>query len=125
MKRALVQFVMIVGVISLVFVSSASALNLNPGCETNLSAAECALLKQDEISQGSTNNRIQTIIYTALGILGGLAVIMIIFAGFTYTTSAGDAQKITTAKNMILYALIGIAVAILATSIVYLVTRVV
>lgn len=45
---------------------------------------------------------------------GVAAVIMVIVAGFKYITSGGDSAKVTSAKNTLIYALIGIAVAVLA-----------
>ena len=39
---------------------------------------------------------------------------MIIIGGFAYVTSAGEPQKLKGAKDTILYALIGLAVAIFA-----------
>lgn len=47
-------------------------------------------------------------------IVGAVAVIMIIYSGFRYVTSAGDSAKVSTAKNALIYALVGIAVAVLA-----------
>lgn len=47
-------------------------------------------------------------------VIGVIAVIMIIFGGFRYMTSGGDATKVTGAKNTILYALIGLIVVALA-----------
>lgn len=43
-----------------------------------------------------------------------LAVLFILFAAFTYLTSGGDATKVTTAKNALIYAAVAIAVALLA-----------
>jgi uncharacterized membrane protein (DUF373 family) len=43
-----------------------------------------------------------------------IAVIVIVIAGFTYVMSMGDPQKTAKAKDTILYALIGLAVAIFA-----------
>ena len=39
---------------------------------------------------------------------------MIVDAGILYTTSAGDSAKVQKAKNALIYAVVGIAVAILA-----------
>ena len=39
---------------------------------------------------------------------------MLIFGGFRYVISGGDASKVQDAKNTVLYALVGIIVAILA-----------
>ena len=49
-----------------------------------------------------------------LFIIGAVAVIMLIIGGLRYVVSAGDASKVQEAKNTILYALVGIVVAILA-----------
>jgi hypothetical protein len=46
--------------------------------------------------------------------VGVLAVIMIMLAGFKYVTSNGDSGKITSAKNTLIYAVIGLIVAALA-----------
>jgi hypothetical protein len=47
-------------------------------------------------------------------IIGALAVIVIIIAGIMYATAAGDEAKTKTARHMIIYSLVGLAVAILA-----------
>lgn len=64
-----------------------------------------------------TNNVLNTI-YIATG---AIAVIMIIVAGFIYTTSDGDSAKITKAKNVILYAVVGLVLVILAYAITWFV----
>jgi len=55
---------------------------------------------------------------TALFVIGALSVLMLIYGGILYTVSAGDSGKVTTAKNTIMYAVIGIVVALLAFAIV-------
>lgn len=59
-----------------------------------------------------------TIINVALGVIGFVAVVMIIMGGVQYTTSSGDAAKVTKAKNTILYGIVGLVVALLAFAIV-------
>lgn len=54
-------------------------------------------------------------------IVGVVAVIMIIFGGAKYITSGGESGKITSAKNTIIYALIGLVVVALAQVIVHFV----
>ena len=44
------------------------------------------------------------------------AVVMVLWAAFTYVTAAGDEKKVETAGNMLKYAAIGIAVALLSTT---------
>ncbi len=56
----------------------------------------------------------QTITNVLLFIIGAISVIMLIIGGIRYTVSNGDAAAVTSAKNTILYAVIGIVIAILA-----------
>lgn len=60
------------------------------------------------------DNTIPTLLSIVFGIVGGLSLLFITLSGFRYITSAGDPQKIAKAKNGILYALVGIVVAISA-----------
>ena len=53
--------------------------------------------------------------------VGALSVIMLIWGGIRYTTSAGDSNKVTAAKNTVLYAIVGLVIAILAYAIVNMV----
>lgn len=61
---------------------------------------------------------VQRVVDIILFVLGVLAVIMIIVGGFRYVTSGGDSNKLTSAKNTILYAVIGLIVALFAYAIV-------
>lgn len=61
---------------------------------------------------------IQVIVNVALGVIGVVAVVMIILGGVQYTTSAGDAGKVKKAKDTIMYGIIGLVVALLAFAIV-------
>lgn len=64
----------------------------------------------------------KTISDLLLFIIGAVAVIMIIIGGIRYITSNGDQAQVTGAKNTIMYAVIGIVVALLAYAIVNFVT---
>ena len=46
-----------------------------------------------------------------------IAIIFIIIAAFNFLTAAGNPEKIATARQMLIYAIIGIAVALLAAGI--------
>jgi hypothetical protein len=61
---------------------------------------------------------IGTITNTLLFVVGALAVIMVIWGGLRYATSAGNAASVTAAKNTILYALVGLIIAFLAFAVV-------
>lgn len=55
---------------------------------------------------------------------GAIAVIMIIVAGIMYVTSSGDSGRVTKAKNMLTYAIVGLIVVIIAFAITYWVIEV-
>jgi hypothetical protein len=67
------------------------------------------------------NKAINTAVNILSLIVGAAAVIAIISSGFKYITSGGDAGKVGNAKNTLIYALIGVALAVLAQLIVRLV----
>src|SRR3989344_1071149 len=60
------------------------------------------------------NNLITNIINIVSILVGIIAVLMIILGGFRYVTSGGDATKVQSAKNTLLYAVIGLVIALLA-----------
>lgn len=62
----------------------------------------------------SVDDTIKLVINVLSFIVGIAAVIMIIIGGFKYVTSQGDSNNINSAKNTILYALIGLVVVALA-----------
>lgn len=59
-----------------------------------------------------------TIVNILLFIIGALSVVMLIWGGIRYTTSGGSSSAVTSAKNTIMYAIIGLVVAFLAFAIV-------
>lgn len=51
-------------------------------------------------------------------IVGSICVLMIIFGGFRYMISGGESAGVTSAKNTILYAVVGLVVVLLAQALV-------
>lgn len=86
----------------------------NPPIPAN-SLAECNLPEQTGPSLMET---VQTIINVIVGVLGVVAVAVIILGGVYYVISQGEAAKITRAKNTILYGVVGLIVSLLAYAIV-------
>lgn len=72
-------------------------------------------------SPGSLDDTVKTIINLLSIIVGIAAIIMIIYAGLKYITSAGEAEKIKSAKAALLYAIIGLVIVALAQTIVHFV----
>jgi len=61
-----------------------------------------------------TNGIFKSITNILLFIIGAISVIMLIIGGIRYVVSGGDQSAVQSAKNTILYAIVGIVVAFLA-----------
>ena len=55
-----------------------------------------------------------TVTNVMLFIVGAISVIMIVIGGLRYVLSGGNSSNVTAAKNTILYAIVGLVVAMLA-----------
>lgn len=73
-------------------------------------------------SANTTGNSIfndaQAVINTLLVVVGIIAVVMMIVGGLKLITSNGDASSVTSGKNTIMYAIIGLVLALLSFGIV-------
>lgn len=81
---------------------------------TMLYGARCVKSAEQPDSLFGVDGVFVKITNTALFLIGAISVIMLIYGGIRYTLSGGDSTAVTNAKNTILYAIIGIVVAILA-----------
>jgi hypothetical protein len=74
--------------------------------------------KQPKDGTGDPSNDIERLVQTIVDILsvvvGIVAVFMIIIGGFRFITSGGDSARVTSAKNAIMYAIVGLIVVALA-----------
>lgn len=72
----------------------------------------------DAGAQGEAKDKVESTVQLVVNILswivGIAAVIMIIIGGFKYVTSSGDTGNVTSAKNTILFAVIGLVIVVLA-----------
>lgn len=64
------------------------------------------------------NNVIKTSITLFRVIIGIIAVFYIIYAGLKFITSSGDAGKVASARNTIIYAAIGLIIVVIAPAII-------
>lgn len=64
------------------------------------------------------NSIFTKVVNVLLFIIGAISVIMLIWGGIRYTTSAGNSASVTAAKNTIMYAIIGLVIAFLAYAII-------
>ncbi len=90
-------------------------------CAQNPGASACQEPDRNPIY--GPNGVVTRVTQLLIFVIGFAAVMTIIIAGFRYVTSAGDPQRAAGAKDAILYAVIGLVVALLAQVIVSFVLR--
>jgi hypothetical protein len=115
-KKILTAFAVLGGVFSLSTVAQAQ---LQRGAASLQKTADAAGIA------GATDlpTIIGRIIYVALGFVGIVLLVILIYAGFLWMTSGGDVEKITTAKKWITNAIIGLVIIASAWSIVYFILQ--
>ncbi|MEO6760836.1 MAG: pilin [Candidatus Saccharimonadales bacterium] len=96
--------------------SSSSSGATDIACQAISGQSNC-----DGNSSGSLSiNKIVSMVVNVLTyVVGAVSIVMIIIGGFKFMTSAGDAQKVASARNSIIYALIGLVIVVLAQLIVH------
>lgn len=82
--------------------------------QTTCGANDPLCLKPVEDNSGLGNQDIRvtiaSIIRTAMGLLGIVAVVIILIGGFTWMTAGGNDEKVGQAKNWIFAGVIGLAI---------------
>lgn len=99
--------------VGLLMVTPIAAADPFEACAQNPDSSICPDKDKDTKLFGS-DSIWTNIINIILTIMGGVAVIVIIVGGIRYVTSAGDASAVTAAKNTILFAVVGLVLAIMA-----------
>lgn len=101
--------------LSLAVVAPVGAVNAFDGiCDGEAGGSSVVCDNKDD----DVNNIVATVINTLLFVVGILSVIMLIVGGIRYTTSAGNANNVTAAKNTITYAIVGLVVSLAAFAVV-------
>lgn len=134
-----------IAIMGVAAVGSGDAYAADPPCVGNENSLECSACIGTKLADGSATdtNHARTLCQTASGYsvdavwgwvytiinwvliaVGIICVVFIIIGGIRYATSGGDPDKVKSAKNTILYALIGLVIAILANVIVQIVFQV-
>ena len=109
--KIIIPVLLMVSLMAVAVVPEVSALTLREGAE----AARCDGCPSDLFGEtGAFKQITNTILY----IVGVIAVIMLIIGGIRYVISGGDSKKVTDAKNTVLYAIIGLVIAVFAYAIV-------
>ena len=80
-------------------------------------------LPNQDITESSLNATIANVFSIVFGVMGAISVLMITIAGLQYILSSGDPAKTAKAKDTILYAVIGLVVAVSAFAIINFVIK--
>lgn len=104
--------------VSIALTSMSGAMLLTNNAHAQTDASQGANQAQPTGVPTSLNDQVKTVTNTLLLIVGIAAVIMLIIGGLRYIFSGGNNEQVNAAKNTILYAVIGIVVALLAYAIV-------
>ncbi len=107
-KRFILLVALVIGIVA-VPTAPASAINVFSACEDVPASGKVCQGKKETI-----NPLVKSIVNVLLFAIGIVSVIMIIVGGLRYTTSNGDPSKVKSAKDTILYSVIGLVVALLA-----------
>lgn len=86
--------------------------------DSNIRNGMDATAGSDSKAKGNISVTIRTVINLMLFIVGIGAVVMIIYSGIRYVFSAGNSTQVTNAKNAMIYAIVGLVIAILAYAII-------
>jgi hypothetical protein len=118
-KNILISLVAVAG-LALVAVPAGAVDVFEGACSGVTNNAVCDATKTDTSAGDAIKNVVNVLLY----LLGATAVIVIVIGGIMYATSGGESANVTKAKNMILYAVIGLVLALLAYAIVnFVITR--
>jgi hypothetical protein len=93
-------------------IQNATCLGADLQYDSQINSNECSFGGLD--ANEKLNQIISEIINFFSVIIGVIAVLMIIVGGFRYIISGGDSANVTSAKNTILYAIIGLIVVVFA-----------
>lgn len=91
---------------------------LQDACQGNSNATLCRGAGSSENKIYGRNGIITKAINLLSIVIGVAAVIVIIIGGFKYILANGDSNSINSAKNTILYAIVGLIISILAQAII-------
>ena len=115
MKKSIKFIIAIVVAIATAVIPCAGHVMASNSIQEGAEAARAEGMPAELIGDGGVINQFTNIV---LYIVGFISVVMLIWGGIRYIISGGDSKKITDAKNTILYAIIGLIIAVLAFAIV-------
>lgn len=115
-QRALPVIIAVVSVLAFctLVISSASAETSKEALCQGVGLSGTSTNCQPKDGQPTVDSTIEDVINIISILVGVISVIMIMIGGLKYVTSAGDSSKVSSAKDTILYAVIGLVVVALS-----------
>ena len=121
MKKSIISIAIMTCAVFGVSVLSTASLSGNVSAQVSKGIDTATTSEMKGKSIDGDKGLIKTVVNVLLWAVGILSVIMIIFSGFRYITSAGDASKTKSARSTLIYSVVGLIVAIMAWAIVNMV----
>ena len=112
------QLLIPVFLLSTLFIAPADVLAVDVCSGGNATSLYCQNKKEGETKVRSTIGNVTNLLLMAVG---AISIIMIVVGGILFALSNGDSSKVAKARNTVLYAAVGLMVALLASAIVNLV----
>lgn len=113
-KLTIVTLFVSVGLLSTTPLFTASAQQQLDPCSLNPNSSVCHY----GVTRSDSRTIIKNIVNILLYIVGAAAVVVIILSGIKYVISSGDSGKVADAKRTLIYAVVGLLIAIIAQTIV-------
>ncbi|MEI7498067.1 MAG: hypothetical protein WCK11_02185 [Candidatus Falkowbacteria bacterium] len=88
--------------------------NVDPNAKTNpdgtpITPANGTVILESPIAAKNVNELISKVIIFIMGIIGSLTLLMFVYGGLTWMTAAGAADKVKKGRDILVWAIIGLA----------------
>ena len=123
MKKSIISIAIMICAVSGASVLSTASLSGSVSAQVSKGIDTATTSEMKGKSMDGDKGLIKTVVNVLLWAVGVLSVIMIIFSGFRYITSSGDASKTKSAQSTLIYSVVGLIVAIMAWAIVNMVIK--
>ena len=114
MKKQLIFVVVLIALVGLLLTPHFAIAASTP---SNITKGVTDFGNNLDLGKKDLKDSVAGVINIALGLLGLIAVVLVVIGGFIWMTAAGNEEKIETAKNLLFAALIGLVIIVTAWSI--------
>lgn len=117
MSKKLTTILVVIGLVAitgLALANTAMALPADPDPGSGDGSVTIPTPSGSGVASGDEKALIRRVTNWILGITGAIAVLFIIYGGFRYITASGNQGQMETAKNILVKAIIGLAIIVIA-----------